>query len=118
MGALLDAVMAVSSGLNLDVTLRQIVHAAMELVASASTTPSAPYRFVHAGIDEPTEHGSASDAADLVIDIADNGIGIPDIVARSGLHNLSTRTQVFGGTLTVDRPAGGGTHLIWAAPLP
>jgi len=32
MGALLDAVMAVSSGVDLDVTLRQIVHAAMDLL--------------------------------------------------------------------------------------
>ncbi len=60
MEALLDAVIAVSSGLDLDATLRQIVHAAMELVdarygalgvlgADGTLT-----RFVHAGIDEPT----------------------------------------------------------------
>ena len=60
MDALLDAVLAVSSGLDLDATLRQIVHAAMELVdarygalgvlgADGTLT-----RFVHAGIDEPT----------------------------------------------------------------
>ena len=56
--------------------------------------------------------------ADLVrIEVTDNGIGIPGAVARSGLHNLSTRARVFGGTLTVDLPAGGGTHLVWAAPL-
>ena len=57
-------------------------------------------------------------AADLVIEVTDNGTGIPGTVARSGLHNLTTRARVFGGTLTVDMPAGGGTHLVWAAPLP
>ena len=58
-------------------------------------------------------------SADLVlVEVTDNGVGIPGTVARSGLHNLSTRARVFGGTLTVDRPAGGGTHLAWTAPLP
>ena len=56
-------------------------------------------------------------AADLVIEVTDNGTGIPGTVARSGLHNLTTRARVFGGTLTVDRPSDGGTRLVWAAPL-
>ena len=56
--------------------------------------------------------------ADLVIEVTDNGTGIPGTVARSGLHNLTTRARVFGGTLTVDRPSDGGTRLVWAAPLP
>ena len=55
--------------------------------------------------------------ADLVIEVTDNGDGVPDTVARSGLHNLATRARVVGGTLTVDRPPGGGTRLVWAAPL-
>ena len=50
--------------------------------------------------------------------MTDNGIGIPDTVARSGLHNLSTRARVAGGTLTLDRPSDGGTRIVWAAPLP
>jgi len=60
---------------------------------------------------------TVSAGVDLVIDVADDGVGIPGVVARSGLHNLTTRARVFGGTLTVDRPASGGTHLVWAAPL-
>ena len=55
--------------------------------------------------------------ADLVIEVTDNGTGIPGTVARSGLHNLTTRARVFAGTLTVDRPPCGGTRLIWTAPL-
>jgi len=54
--------------------------------------------------------------ADLIIEVTDNGVGMPDTVARSGLHNLSTRARAAGGTLTVDGPAVGGTHLVWAAP--
>jgi len=56
-------------------------------------------------------------AVDLVIEVTDNGTGIPGTVARSGLHNLTTRARVFGGTLTVDRPSDGGTRLVWTAPL-
>jgi signal transduction histidine kinase len=54
----------------------------------------------------------------LVIDVTDNGIGIPDTVARSGLHNLERRATDAGGGLTVRRRDGGGTRLVWTAPLP
>ena len=55
--------------------------------------------------------------ADLVLDVTDNGIGIPDTVARSGLHNLASRAVVSGGSCIVERLADGGTHLVWSAPL-
>jgi signal transduction histidine kinase len=54
----------------------------------------------------------------LVIDVTDDGIGIPDTVARSGLHNLQQRATDAGGDCTVDRPQDGGTRLVWTAPLP
>ncbi len=55
---------------------------------------------------------------DLVIDVTDNGIGLPETVARSGLHNLGRRAAAAGGVLSVTRPPAGGTRLIWTAPLP
>jgi signal transduction histidine kinase len=55
--------------------------------------------------------------ADLVLDVTDNGIGIPDTVARSGLHNLASRAAATGGSCIVERSANGGTHLVWSAPL-
>ncbi len=55
---------------------------------------------------------------DLVIDITDNGDGIPDTVARSGLHNLTQRATTSGGSCSITRPAQGGTRLVWTAPLP
>jgi signal transduction histidine kinase len=54
----------------------------------------------------------------LVIDVTDNGIGLPDTVARSGLHNLHQRATDTGGSCTLQRPEDGGTRLIWTAPLP
>ena len=55
----------------------------------------------------------------LVIDVADDGVGIPDTVARSGLHNMAQRAVENHGSCTFQRPAGGhGTHLVWSVPLP
>jgi len=54
---------------------------------------------------------------DLVIDVTDNGIGLPDAVARSGLGNLEQRATEAGGSCQVNRVEGGGTRLVWAAPL-
>jgi signal transduction histidine kinase len=54
----------------------------------------------------------------LVIDVTDDGVGIPDTVAGSGLHNLQRRAVEAGGQCTVERAATGGTRLVWTAPLP
>lgn len=54
----------------------------------------------------------------LVIDVTDNGIGIPASVDRSGLHNLEQRATGAGGRLRVTAAGGGGTRLLWIAPLP
>jgi signal transduction histidine kinase len=53
----------------------------------------------------------------LLLDIVDDGIGIPPDVARSGLHNLAERAEQLGGTLTVAPRHGGGTRLLWRVPL-
>ncbi|AIJ23754.1 GAF domain-containing sensor histidine kinase [Amycolatopsis methanolica] len=58
---------------------------------------------------------SASD--ELVIEVVDDGIGIPDTVARSGLHNLCERATQAGGSFSVARAETGGTWLTWAAPI-
>ncbi|HEV7974789.1 GAF domain-containing sensor histidine kinase [Amycolatopsis sp.] len=54
----------------------------------------------------------------LVIDVSDNGVGIPDTVARSGLHNLRQRAADAGGQCTVERVGSGGTRLVWTVPMP
>jgi signal transduction histidine kinase len=54
----------------------------------------------------------------LTIDVADNGVGIPETVARSGLHNLQQRAVQAGGACEIGRSSGGGTRLLWSAPLP
>ncbi len=54
---------------------------------------------------------------DLVVNVIDDGVGIPAIVARSGLHNLAQRAAALGGSFRIGSPAGGGTDLLWSVPL-
>lgn len=61
---------------------------------------------------------AVSVADDLVIEVTDDGIGIPEVGRRSGLRNLSQRAARAGGQLTINRPPVGGTRLVWTAPLP
>ena len=70
----------------------------------------------HARATELTVTVSMDD--DVVIDVLDDGVGIPETVARSGLHNLAQRAVGLGGSCTVTSPPGGGTRLTWTAPLP
>jgi len=53
---------------------------------------------------------------DLVVTVADDGIGIADGARRSGLDNLDRRAEHCGGTCTVDS-GGGGTVVTWQVPL-
>ena len=70
----------------------------------------------HAHADELVVTISVED--DVVIDVSDNGVGVPDTVARSGLHNLRQRATESGGAFVVQAREGGGTRLVWTAPLP
>ncbi|MGH3723348.1 MAG: GAF domain-containing protein [Mycobacterium sp.] len=55
---------------------------------------------------------------ELVIEVVDDGIGIPDVVARSGLSGLANRAAESGGTFAVSALDTRGTRLVWSAPLP
>ncbi len=61
---------------------------------------------------------TVSVADDLAIVVTDNGVGIPDSAARSGLHNLVQRADAAGGRMAVTKVWDGGTRLAWSAPLP
>ncbi|WP_369186049.1 GAF domain-containing protein [Streptomyces sp. Y1] len=53
----------------------------------------------------------------VVLTVQDNGVGIPEQGRRSGLRNLAERAQALGGVFEVTAPVGGGTRLLWSAPL-
>ncbi|WP_236654526.1 sensor histidine kinase [Streptacidiphilus anmyonensis] len=56
-------------------------------------------------------------APEVVLTVADNGVGLPAGRRRSGLANLQERAAEHGGTLRLDENPGGGTRLTWRAPL-
>ena len=79
---------------------------------------------VREGVSNVLRHANATELiitisvdGNLVIDISDNGEGIPRTVARSGLHNLAERAAGAGGSCTVDHADSGGTRLLWTAPM-
>lgn len=54
---------------------------------------------------------------EVVLTVTDDGRGIPADGRRSGLGNLEERARDVGGTLSIERPDGGGSRLVWRAPL-
>lgn len=54
---------------------------------------------------------------DVVLTVADDGIGIPKDVPLSGLRNLSRRAADLGGELSVEPAGAVGTRLEWRVPL-
>jgi two-component system sensor histidine kinase DevS len=54
----------------------------------------------------------------LTIEVVDDGVGIPESTTPSGLLNLESRAREVGGRVHVNRRTGGGTQVVWTAPLP
>lgn len=54
---------------------------------------------------------------DLLIEVVDDGRGVPDDITGSGLTNLRRRASDVGGEFTIARGPSGGTLLRWSAPL-
>ena len=53
----------------------------------------------------------------LLVRVEDDGIGMPEDGARSGLHNLASRAAQLGGSLRVTSGNGKGTRLLWQVPV-
>jgi signal transduction histidine kinase len=79
---------------------------------------------VQEGVSNAVRHAQASDitvtveaGADLVIDVTDDGVGMPEDVGRSGLLNLERRAGECGGAVIVTGGQNGGTRLVWRVPI-
>jgi signal transduction histidine kinase len=70
----------------------------------------------HSGAGSLTVQIAVAD--EFVIDIADDGVGIPtDVQRRSGLANMVDRARRIGGSCEIGAADGGGTRIRWTAPL-
>ncbi|MCK2241702.1 MULTISPECIES: GAF domain-containing sensor histidine kinase [unclassified Crossiella] len=69
----------------------------------------------HAGATEVLVRVEAG--AELVVEVTDNGVGIPADAVHSGLANLRERAECRGGTVTLTHAEPRGTRLHWTVPL-
>ncbi len=70
----------------------------------------------HSGASRLTVEISVADM--FILDVSDNGSGIPaDNSRRSGLANMKRRAEQLGGTCEISNPPEGGTRVHWIAPL-
>jgi signal transduction histidine kinase len=51
------------------------------------------------------------------LEVVDDGVGLPDGVARSGLANLDARARALGGVFLADRAEPAGTRIVWEVPV-
>lgn len=119
---LLDAAAEVSAGTGLSPSVRMsgavdtLVPPAITEHAIAVVCEGVSNAVRHAGATTITVTAEAGD--DLVIEVIDDEIGIPEGVARSGLASLEQRATACNGTITVAGQPHGGTWLTRRVPLP
>lgn len=93
-----------------------VVSAELAHHALAALRESVSNAVRHSGAADLTVTISVAD--DLIIDVLDDGVGIPQDAVRRGLHNIAHRAEELGGWCSItDGPAGRGTRVHWAAPL-
>jgi len=120
---------------------RRLLDTAAEAAAGSAVSPSVrisgpidtvvpPGVATHAvavvreAISNAVRHGHAESVTltveagdDLLVDVLDDGVGIPTDVGRSGLRNLEDRARECDGRLSVCRVEPSGTRLTWRVPL-
>ncbi len=119
------ALHAVVSELTADSPIRTTVRMAGPLDVVPPDLAQHAEAVVREAVSNAVRHSRAKELGvtisvddDLVIDIVDDGVGIPDTVARSGLHNISQRAIDCGGLCDISRRPGGGAHILWSVPMP
>ena len=80
---------------------------------------------VREGVTNAARHSGGSHVTvtvdvgnEVVVEVLDDGRGIDDTVARSGLGNLEQRALARGGQVSAHAVPEGGTRLQWHVPLP
>lgn len=84
--------------------------------AEAVVTEAVSNTLRHSGASRLTVEVSVGDM--FVLDVTDNGCGIPaDNRRSSGLSNMKRRAEQLGGACEITNPPEGGTRVHWVAPL-
>ncbi len=60
---------------------------------------------------------SVTAGEEIVLEVIDNGSGIPREASESGLHNMRQRAERRGGRCQVGPGQGGGTRVRWSIPV-
>jgi signal transduction histidine kinase len=94
-----------------DSLLRGALAAEVEAVLREAVTNAAR----HSGGGHVTVTLDVTD--DVVLEVVDDGRGIDQRVARSGLRNLAERAAARGGSFEIEAVPDGGTRLRWCAPV-
>ena len=108
---------------NRDIVMTMRMHGPMTAVggelaehAEAVTAEAVSNVLRHSGASRLTVEVSVADM--FVLDISDNGCGIPvDNSRNSGLANMKYRAEQLGGTCEITNPPEGGARVHWVAPL-
>ncbi|MFJ2302432.1 GAF domain-containing protein [Streptomyces sp. NPDC087787] len=85
-----------------------------EVVAVLSEALTNIARHAHA---DRAEVALETDGRSVRLTVTDNGVGIPPEGRRSGLSNMAERARRLDGGLEWTTPEGGGTRLVWHAPV-
>jgi PAS domain S-box-containing protein len=114
------AVESLASRLPLPVTVVRTPEVRLPVAVEASV-----YFFVSEALTNVVKHAEANCATvtigavdgELMVEVADDGVGGAGAAAGSGLRGLGDRVGALDGTLDVESPAGGGTLLRAHIPL-
>ncbi|AQA05130.1 histidine kinase [Mycobacterium sp. MS1601] len=110
-----------------DADLRTVVQYTGPLSVLDVTLAEHAEAVIREAVSNAARHARATElsvsvkvADDLVIEVVDNGVGVPalETLTESGLGNLRRRAEMCGGTFSISAGSGGGTVLRWSAPLP
>jgi signal transduction histidine kinase len=90
----------------LDGRLPEPVEVAAYFVVSEALTNVAKYAHASTARVEVSQVNG-----DVVVEIADDGVGGATMGGGSGLRGLADRVEALGGRLGVESPPGGGTRM-------
>ncbi len=101
-------------------TAFRVVQESLTNVFRHADATSAQVRVEFTALPSPASTDQEPEGAPaLLIEVEDNGVGIPDQPRLGlGLLGMKERVQALGGTISISKRSGGGTQVIASLPLP